>query len=238
VTAPSRLEPTIGRDRSLARSVLTGQSARVSWTSGENADETAQLYSRAFPAVIRTAAEEVLRRLPTSANRLDHFFVVTVDGESLSIPYRTYNAEPPDNVSLGDATLDDVVRWCYFSRHHNGYVRQRCLRHLLVRTETWVVPFVVQLVGEYVIEIIEDIRKGLDLRPGSEAAARYGRFVADNPAFFDLTSHRVTSYWSCYHRLRFPVMHPGSDSKFEEYPGFTLIAALRSASMTMSEIER
>ncbi len=170
-----------------------------------------------------------MRALPTSKNRLDHFFVVSVGGEALSIPYRIYNLDTPDDTSPGDATLAEVIRWCYYSRHQSGYVRQRCMRHLLARSEPWVVPFVVQLIGEYVIEIIEEIRKGLDLQPGSETSARYGRFIADNPAFFDLTSQRVTSYWSCYHRLRFPVMRPGPDSKFEEYPGFFLTRALSAA---------
>jgi hypothetical protein len=174
-------------------------------------------------------AEEVLRGLPTSKNRLDHFYVVSDRGESLSIPYRIYNPDTPDDTSRGDPTLAQVIRWCYYSRHQSGYVRQRCLRHLLDRSEAWVVPFVVQLIGEYVIEIIEDIRKGLDLQPESEASAQYGQFVADNPAFFDLTSQRVTSYWSCYYRLRFPVMRPMPDSKFEEYPGFLLIRSLRAA---------
>jgi hypothetical protein len=65
--------------------------------------------------------------------------------------------------------------------------------------------------------------------PTSASAAWYGNFVAENPAFFHLTAQRVTSYWNCYNRFRYPVRLPAPDSKFDEYPGFSLISALRSA---------
>lgn len=90
-------------------------------------------------------------------------------------------------------------------------------------------PFVVQLVGEYVIDIVADIERSLDLGPSSPAAAVYGRFVADNGAYFDLTSQRVTSYWNCYQRSRYPVRRPASGSEFDVYPGFSLIESLRTA---------
>jgi hypothetical protein len=186
-------------------SFQNGHHAHVAETSGLEQTDRAETYAQAFPAAIRRSAADGLRQLPTAATRLDDFFVVSVDGESLSIPYRIYNPYSSGAMSPSDASLAALVQSCVYTRHHDGYVRQRFLQHLLASREPWVVPFVVQLIGEYVIEIVEDIHRGLDLRPGSETAARYGQFVADNALFFDLTAQRATSYWNCYHRFRYPV---------------------------------
>jgi len=46
-------------------------------------------------------------------------------------------------------------------------------------------------------------------------------FVAANPAFVDLTSSRVVSYWNCYYRERYPQLG--------DYPGAQLISSLKLA---------
>ena len=201
----------------------------MSWRRETSAQEAALLHSEAFPTAVRSTALQVLLDLPAAENRLDHFFNVRASDEVLTIPYRIYN--PDVRTARSEPPVAGIIRSCYYSRHHDGFVRQRCLRHLLTRTEPWVVPFVVQLIGEYVIEIVEDIHNGLDLRPGGEIAARYGRFIADNPAFLDLTAQRATSYWNEYHRFRYPALRPAPGSRFEIYPGFRLIDSLRHAAL-------
>jgi hypothetical protein len=57
-------------------------------------------------------------------------------------------------------------------------------------------PFIIQLVGEYVIEIIRSIRDNIDrLDPNL-----YRAFLTRNPAFYQTTKQRVASYWNCFHR--------------------------------------
>ena len=202
---------------------------QVASRSGANAAESAKPYSNAFPAEIRQAAEDLIGMLPEPVHRSDQFFVVTVSGETLLIPYRMYNPEPSSAAVRGEGPLARSIRLSLYSRHYDGFVRQRSLRGLLECNDSWVVPFVVQLIGEYVLEIVEDISQGLDLRPGTECRACYGRFVADNAAFVDRTSRRATSYWNCYYRFRYPVMRPEPGTKFELYPAFSLIALLRAA---------
>ena len=93
----------------------------------------------------------------------------------------------------------------------------------------WVVPYVVALIGEYVIEILVTIQDRLDLvAPDSPDRRRYGRFVIENPEFFERVTRRVTSYWNCYYRFDFPVARP-RDGRFATYPGFQLIDELRIA---------
>ncbi|MGW4650248.1 hypothetical protein [Kitasatospora sp. NPDC004289] len=94
---------------------------------------------------------------------------------------------------------------------------------LLTATEPWVVPYTVQLAGEYVLEILTDLRYGYRelLVPGSRGSAVYGRFVVENPEYFARTERRVVSYWNAYHRLAY--------ASFQGYPGGTALDLLRDA---------
>lgn len=69
--------------------------------------------------------------------------------------------------------------------------------------------------GEYVLEIIEAIGRGLPglAVPGSAQRRVYGEFIALNPAFFARTERRVVSYWSCYYRWKYGAfgVYPGCD---------------------------
>jgi hypothetical protein len=116
-----------------------------------------------------------------------------------------------------------AVLGCMYTRHHHGYVRQRWAREIVAVEESFVVPFVVQMLGEYVVEIITDLCQRLPQLedPTSDTAYRYGRFLDDNPGYFFLTRQRVASYWDCYHRRRY--LHPA------HYPGHVLLARLDQA---------
>src|SRR5213078_2080778 len=108
-------------------------------------------------------------------------------------------------------------------RHHEGWTRQRSVRRIVGAPLPWVVPFVVALVGEYVIEIVEDVARGLPEvgRAGSAQQQAYGAFLAANPELLRLTQARVVSYWDCYYRRDYPRIH--------DYPGHRLAAALTQA---------
>jgi hypothetical protein len=125
---------------------------------------------------------------------------IQLRGEVLELPHRIYSPEPRDAVSL--SLVQQKLLSCLYTRHHDGVVRQRNLERLLPSVEPWIAPFVVQLLGEYVIEILEVLAAHLaDLRTGP-----YSEFVAENAAFLALTKKRMISYWDCYYRQRFPVL--------------------------------
>lgn len=42
---------------------------------------------------------------------------------------------------------------CLFTKHHDGYVREKYLRAVINAQFAWVPPFVIQLLGEYVVQI-------------------------------------------------------------------------------------
>jgi hypothetical protein len=145
--------------------------------------------------------------LPETSLSSDSYSVV-IGEETVSIPYRIYH----------DTTLIDLVTLtqtqyeliaCLLTRHHSGFVREEYLSKILGCNHEWVPPFIVQLVGEYVVEIIRTINDGIDqLDPGL-----YQKFLIRNPSFYETTKQRVYSYWDCYHRAE----HRG------DYAGFRIL---------------
>ena len=145
----------------------------------------------AFPQSIRDDATVV-------ASAFDKFpaadgFRVVVDGDTCEIPYRI-DADANCLTSLSPRQVD--LGNCLLTRHRNGFVRQEYLARIVLLKEPWVMPFVIQLLGEYVSEIIHVIDVNLALLDASV----YGQFLVRNPKFWNLTRGRVASYWDCYYR--------------------------------------
>ena len=159
----------------------------------------AQSYSRAWPGLVMA-------------------------GEPVVIPQRVYNPEPSPRFAAGLSPLEAVVSAAIYSRHHDGFVRQRQLGTLLDTDEPWIAPFIVQLLGEYVIQIHRDIerfaRTELPARPSSRASL--SAFFAENPCFGALTRQRAISYWSCYYR--------GLYASYDTYPALTALSLLSGKS--------
>ncbi|MFE7131899.1 hypothetical protein ACFVIM_13645 [Streptomyces sp. NPDC057638] len=180
----------------------------------------------AFPAHVADDARAVLAVLPPASSPVHGWFEVTVEQETLTLPTRMYHPEPDQEAVAALTDGQRLILHCLYSRHHDGYVRQRHLEHFARSDEPSVVPFVIQLGGEYVVEIIESTLRALPglMEPGSAERMRYGAFLAANPAFFTLTERRAVSYWSAYYR-RYPPRY----REFATYPGGQLITALRAA---------
>ena len=168
--------------------------------------------AQSFPTSLRDDAVRVAAILP-QPSRDTRAFSVQVSGETVLIPYRIYHDPAliaPDRLTPLQLELLD----CLLTRHHSGFVREKHLNNILCSNHEWIPPFIVQLVGEYVIEILQVIRRNvheLDPEP-------YGRFLKDNPAFLRLTKQRVMSYWQCYHRGRW--------QRKEDYDGFQIMEIL------------
>jgi hypothetical protein len=178
----------------------------------------------------------LLAALPNAAFEGSSTFEVWVYGDLLAIPYRIYNPEASQEVIASLSPTQQMMLHCLFTRHHDGFVRQRHLFPILDDDKPWVVPYVVALIGEYVVEILHDIEKGIaDIeRLESKRRRLYGRFAADNAEFIELTKNRVARYWSQYHSSGYlnPTRNhlERTDPGIDVYPGFTLIALLLSAS--------
>ncbi|WP_329108717.1 hypothetical protein OG792_08735 [Micromonospora sp. NBC_01699] len=199
-------------------------------TSTALTGRTEPWFAAAFPRRLREDVQAVVELLPPPrTGPSSSTFSVELDGGPVTIPYRIDSEEPP--AELGDrlSVTQLAILDCLYTRHQDGRVRQRRLAQVIGLDEPWVVPFVVRLVGEYVVEILLDIRRELGEieDPGTPQHATYGRVLAANPSFLALTGQRMASYWNCYHRF------PYADRR--GYPGYSLMASLRAAARCYGE---
>ena len=171
----------------------------------------------AFPSATRLNALTPLSLL--SENRFSNTwsdFSLRLGNELISIPYRIYYDRPTvQNSQL--TPLQSEMLDCLFTRHHDGFVRQKCLARIISSQSAWIPCFVVPLVGEYVVEIVRVIQDNLP----QLNRALYARFVRENPRFLALTEQRAMSYWNCYYRWSI---------KRGEYPGIVILDYLKSIS--------
>ena len=164
--------------------------------------------TNAFPSSLRGDALRVVTVLPQPTWNTATFSV-DVSGETLSIPYRIYHdSELIDRTCL--TTRQGVLLDCLLTRHHDGFICEKHLASIICANYEWIPPFVIQLVGEYVIEILQVVIRNLNLLDPS----LYRRFLRENPRFFALTKQRVISYWDCYYRWQ----------RRSDYVGFRIIA--------------
>lgn len=186
--------------------------------------------ARAFPARLAPAAAAVEASLPgtrlppaqpVTTSRSRTWPVLAVDGEPVIIPSRIYNPEPA-RLAGGLGRTGELMTACLYSRHHDGRVRHRQLGTLLAADAPWAAPFVIALLGEYVIEICRDIERSI--RPGSSArtplAGHLTAFLDGSRPFAELTRQRAFSYWSLYYRHQYPSP--------DTYPALAALAALHN----------
>lgn len=165
-----------------------------------------------FPKSLREEVLQAVSVLSENPHGVGNF-TVKVNGELLSIPRRVYH-----NTSLIQteklSRLQRELIHCILTRHHDGFVRQRSLSGIIGSNNAWVPPFVVQLLGEYVIEIISVIDEHLQ----SLDASLYAQFLEANQDFLALTGKRVISYWNCYYR----------SVRKEDYAGFRVLGFFKN----------
>ena len=185
-------------------------------------DQDMQILS-AFPQALRHDVVRVVSVLPTAFHSCSATFRTTIGDEALIIPYRVYYDRKA--ISFGSLTsLQQVVLGCVLTRHHDGFVRGESLGRIISRKESWIPPFVIQLVGEYVVEILEAIHNNLS----SLDSTVYAAFLNDNISFWETTKQRVVSYWDCYYRRTWKHR--------EDYVGFRIIEHLDSVPLRTSRV--
>jgi|WetSurMetagenome_2_1015567.scaffolds.fasta_scaffold476008_1 hypothetical protein len=177
--------------------------------------DVCDLIRRAFPSSIREDVNTVLSIVPSDRLKpAGNLGRTIINKELLEIPYRFYSSEPRRSNVEGFSIIQNTVLECLYTRHHNGFVRQKYLGRLILSKELWVVPYILQLIGEYVIEIIQMIEANMDFI----SKEHFFIFATENPEIVNLTRRRVIDYWNCYFRWQFP--------HFSNYPGYTVLNRL------------
>jgi len=169
---------------------------------------------RAFPITLANDIHVILDNIPLAPiTASQEFFTVRIHSETLHIPHRIYCAAPDPALINELMPQQSKILCCLLTRHHSGYMRELYLKQLLLPgcCDVWIIPYVIRLLGEYVIEILQVINDNLHL---IDTAMLRG-FIKDNPEFIKTTESRVMSYWNEYYRLA----HPRQDS----YVGFKIL---------------
>src|SRR5438270_2899971 len=106
----------------------------------------------AFPVAMRRDAIAAYSAFPTTRVS-GKSFPVRVRDEDVSIPGRLYN----DHILIHTESitpLQQELASCLLTRHSDGFVREKHLAKIIGVNRSWIPPFVIQLAGEYVIEIL------------------------------------------------------------------------------------
>jgi hypothetical protein len=186
----------------------------VGWTgmlSYEIGSSAGGYVPKAFPSALSAQAASIAKLVPDHPHRLLGYDVL-LNGETLEIPVRLYFPK----LILRTPWCDDSMLLCLGTRHHDGFVRQKCVMQLLQRSDDWAIPYIVQLLGEYVVEIAQVINDALPLLD----QAPYQRFIAENASYIATTERRIRSYWSCYYRDAYPDI--------ESYPPYIAFTYLKA----------
>lgn len=186
-------------------------------------EETTLVETRAFPARMADCVSKTVALLSRNQaiSPAGVMAPVRVAEEFLHIPYRVYYEERQLLKLLDGRSDAGLVALCLGARHHNGVLREKCLRRLLERGAHWTAPFVIQLLGEYVLEVMQPIHERFMLA----VEEKYTVFFGQNTGYCQGLEHRAISYWNAYYRKRFP--------SWKDYPGIQALLALRQAAGTI-----
>ncbi len=185
-----------------------------------------------FPADIKTDVELIMNVLPLKKNNVllydgqthkvenlihDNFQIVRLNNETLKISCRVYFNEPDLGVETNLTETQKTILNCLYLRHHDGYIRQKRLEMLINSSDYFVIPFTFQLLGEYVIEILEVLDKHIN----EKNISKYLNFIKENPKYWQQTESRMISYWNEYYRRKYP--------KLNDYIGKKIIDKIKKA---------
>lgn len=135
---------------------------------------------------------------------------VNFQGKEIEIPYRIYDIAPPEFfISLLPNQIK-IEKYCQFTRHHNGHIREKFLLKLIECNAKIAIPYLILLASEYVFEITKIIFDNISNFNQKDLT----EFALANPKFMKKSKDRMISYWDCYYRAVFP--------KLKNYDGYKL----------------
>ena len=147
---------------------------------------------------------------------------IILDGQKLIIPGRVYFDNPTDTAGNSLTINQQTILNCIYLRHHNGFVRQQQLEKLIYNVKDYyVIPFVFQLLGEYVMEILEVADKHIN----DKTINNYLKFFNENPTYRQQTESRMISYWDVYYRRT-------KYKNLKEYIGWQIFDRIRKSERT------
>ena len=139
---------------------------------------------------------------------------VFLNNENLRIYHRVYFEEPNWISKVLLTKTQKAILNCIYLRHHDGFIRQKCIENLKKSRFYFVLPFSFSLLGEYVIEILTILNKHID-----NNRENYYKFYRENVDYTKKIEQRIISYWNEYYRQQFPNIN--------KYIGKTIINKIK-----------
>jgi hypothetical protein len=156
----------------------------------------------AFPKSLAPDVDRLAALIdPPTGLETSEAFTLACDGEPLKIPYRIYRPVITDACFSALHPKERLIAACWYTRHHDGRVRERFLRALPAFDQSWIIAYVVALCGEYVSELLDYVWHHQSLF----ARDTLGGWLCENSTFYARTRSRIVSYWDCYYRSEYPV---------------------------------
>jgi len=149
-------------------------------------------------------------------------FEISIDGNNVVMPMRIYTDEMELNNLDKLTKIQKEIVYCFYSRHYDGYIREKCLRQIIKSNSNFVSAFILQLLGEYVIEIIEVIynnRQEINMH-------NLILHINENSNHYEITKQRVYSYWDCFYRgeyVKYKAHVKPKGKTYLDYPGIKTI---------------
>lgn len=165
-----------------------------------------------FPKAMESELVHLLLMMKINSKHNAYWgYKINLEGHILEIPSRIYweldNLRYPSNIPHNSL----LILSCILTRHCDGFVREKYLYNLISSNSYWTIPYLIQLIGEYVVEILDLIWEIFD----AINHIHLKNFIKENDLFWFKTKQRIMSYWNCYHRYK-------NQSK-DDYVGFRLI---------------
>ena len=172
------------------------------------------MFRGAFPSCLEGNLNRIIQIMPqttfnnVSAAASDNAIEYIIKNNVVAIPYRMYLLDISDVEYEKLTQTQKQILCCIYTRSCNGYIREKYLRKLLdMPIEHWVIPFVIKLCDEYVIELIEIIYDKLKERDNTDIQ----NFCLKNKITIRKSYSRMISYWNVYYR--------GYEFNFKKYIG-------------------
>lgn len=140
-----------------------------------------EFLQKTFPCHLKNDVESAFSSIAIK-NEVKSYqtFSVNLRDENLQIPYRIYFDKPSDFFLNSTKSL---ILNCLFTRHHDGFLREKCLKKIIKSDEYWIAPFIFQLLGEYVIQILNVVEENLS----PMLVENLSVFAYENPQYYNLT---------------------------------------------------
>lgn len=172
-----------------------------------------EMILKGFPASLKEDVLAAFEILPTDHNityrfeqviKVDHLVhpntdTVCVNGEVLEIPTRVYFNEPAIEKEKQLSEVQRAIVHCIYLRHHNGYVRQQRLQALVNQNDAFIIAYKFGLLGEYVVEILQDLEKHIT----AENIDRFVAFARENPKYFVRVESKMAGSWNTHYRWKY-----------------------------------